>query len=30
MSKQQKTVRLGDFVENPDNPRKISGEAAKP
>ena len=21
------TVRLGDFVENPDNPRKISGEA---
>lgn len=27
MSKPQKTVRLGDFVENPDNPRKISGEA---
>lgn len=27
MSKPQKTVRLGDFVENPDNPRKISDEA---
>lgn len=27
MSKPQKTVRLGDFVENPDNPRKISSEA---
>lgn len=27
MNKTKKTVRLGDFVENPDNPRKISGEA---
>lgn len=27
MNKTQKTVRLGDFVENPDNPRKISDEA---
>ena len=27
MSKPQKTVRLGDFVENPDNPRTISDEA---